>query len=294
MIHTPVLVKEVLQYLAPASNEYFIDATVGQGGHSARILALNGPEGRVLGIDWDQRQIENSRKALAEAKGRAVLIHGSYANIQQIAEQAHFGPVHGILLDLGYSSWQLEASGKGFSFLKDEPLDMRYDQMQPLTARRIVNEYPAEQLEHILQEYGEERFARRIAQNMVRQRGTKAIESTFDLVGVIQEAVPPQFRHRRIHYATRTFQALRIAVNHELENLEAFLPQALQLLAPGGRLVIISFHSLEDRIVKHFFAQAAQDHLVELATKKPIEAADEEIAANARARSAKLRAIVKK
>ncbi|MFI5205917.1 MAG: 16S rRNA (cytosine(1402)-N(4))-methyltransferase RsmH, partial [Candidatus Paceibacterales bacterium] len=220
-----------------------------------------------------------------------ILVNDSYAHIKDIAQANHFQPVNGILLDLGYSSWQIEKSGKGFSFGTDEPLDMRYNIKNHLTAGKIVNEYPESELGHILTEYGEEKFARKIAQGIARERKIKKIETTFALKKIIEMAIPGKFQHGGIHCATRTFQALRIAVNGELDALRRALPDALELLAPGGRLVVISFHSLEDRIVKQFFKE--NESRVAILTKKPVTAGEEEIKNNPRSRSAKLRAVVK-
>ena len=292
MTHVPVLQKEVLQYLAPKPGENVIDGTVGGGGHAQFILEKNGPDGRLLGIDWDLGQIKNSKLALQKYTDRILLIQDSCANIKNIVEKENFTPVHGILLDLGYSSWQLEQSEKGFSFQKNEPLDMRYGGDE-LTAEKIINEYSELGIQKILEEYGEEKFAKQIAREIGRERKRKKIEMTFELVAVIEKAVPEKFKHGKIHCATRTFQALRIEVNHELENLKKVLPDAVSVLAPGGRLVVISFHSLEDRIVKDFFRQGSKTGTIKIMTKKPITAAEEEIAVNPRSRSAKLRAITK-
>jgi len=293
MIHKPVLTKEVLEYLDVKPDENIVDGTVGQAGHTLLILEKNKPSGRVLGIDKDAGQIENAQKATSDYKNRVVLINDSYVNIASIIEEEHFRPVNGILLDLGYSSWQLEESGKGFSFAKNEALDMRYSLQNTLTAEVIVNEYPEEKLKNILEEYGEEKFAKQIARKIVEQRKIKKIHSTFELVSIIEMAVPAKFYHERIHRATRTFQALRIAVNDELGNLAAFLPKALSVLAPKGRLVIISFHSLEDRIVKNYFKEKEKEGILHIITKKPILPSGQEVLENPRSRSAKLRAIVK-
>ncbi|MDO8530116.1 MAG: 16S rRNA (cytosine(1402)-N(4))-methyltransferase RsmH [bacterium] len=291
--HTPVLIKEVLQYLDVQPNENVIDCTVGEGGHTKLLLEKNGPVGKVLGIDLDAAQVENSKLALVAFGERAVLVNDSYANIKNIVERTDFTPVHGILLDLGMSSWQLEKSTRGFSFLRDEGLDMRYSLKSNLTAQTIVNEYPEAEIERILREYGEERFSRQIATKIGHARQSKRVKSTFELRSIIQSAIPPEFRHGKIHVATRTFQALRIAVNKELDNLTAFLPQAISLLYPGGRLVVMSFHSLEDRIVKNFFKDQEHQGIIKVLTKKPITGSEQEVEQNPRARSTKLRAIIK-
>lgn len=292
-VHKPVLTKEALEYLDPKPNENFIDGTMGEAGHTVLILEKNAPEGRVLGIDQDFWQIENSKLATSNFKKRVVLVNDSYANLQLIVKENNFKPVSGILLDLGYSSWQLEKSKKGFSFQKNEILDMRYDIENILTAEKIVNEYSEDELRRILKEYGEERFAKQIAKKIIAHRGTNKIKSSFELVSIIEKAIPSKFRHGKIHCASRTFQALRIEVNDELNNLIKVLPDALSILSLRGRLVVISFHSLEDRIVKNFFKDKEKEKLVKILTPKPITATDREILANPRSRSAKLRAIVK-
>ncbi len=292
MTHKPVLPREVLEYLDPKPGENFIDGTLGQGGHTLLILEKTKPDGKVLGIDADSEQIASSKTILKNVTDRVTLVHDSYRNIKQIVEQSGM-VAHGILIDLGYSSWHIDEANKGFSFAKDQALDMRYDVRGELTAKKIVNEYLQQELEKIISEYGEEKFARQIAKKITEARKIKSIESTFQLKEIIQEAVERKYRQSNIHCATRTFQALRIAVNHELENLTDFLPDALDVLPIGGRLVVISFHSLEDRIVKQFFKQKADEGVIKLLTKKPVMASDEEIKENPRARSAKLRAIVK-
>jgi len=251
MIHKPVLVKEVLEYLSPKPNENFIDCTVGEGGHAEVILEKTGLNGKVLGIDLDQNQINNCKLNLAKFKERAILVNDSYGNLKDIVEKNSFEPVNGILLDLGMSSAQLEST-RGFSFQKDQPLDMRYNNISDLTAEIIINDWQEEQIKKILEEYGEERFAKQVAKKITEERKSKRIESTFQLTDIIKKAIPAKFQNNRIHCATRTFQALRIAVNGELNNLEKVLPKIVSILEPQGRLAIISFHSLEDRLVKNF------------------------------------------
>ncbi|MEK7664941.1 MAG: 16S rRNA (cytosine(1402)-N(4))-methyltransferase RsmH [Patescibacteria group bacterium] len=301
-MHVPVLTKEVIKYLDPKPNENFIDCTIGQGGHTKFILEKTGPYGKVLGIDLDPSQIENTKLQLADFKERIILTNDSYSNLKNIIEEKKFEPVNGILLDLGFSSEQLENSGKGFTFLKNEPLDMRYgtENQKPktknqkyLTAEEIVNECRQDDLERIFKEYGEERFSRQIANKIIEERKIKKIESTLHLVKIIKKAVPLKFQRGRIHCATRIFQALRIEVNDELNNLIKVLPQIISVLAPGGRTVIISFHSLEDRIVKNFFKEEEKNKALKILTKKPITADFEEIKINPRSRSAKLRAAIK-
>ncbi|HUW71634.1 MAG TPA: 16S rRNA (cytosine(1402)-N(4))-methyltransferase RsmH [Candidatus Humimicrobiaceae bacterium] len=324
-MHIPVLQKEVLQYLEPKPNENFVDCTIGSGGHALAILEKTSPEGKILGIDADEKIIKNLKTQSRLFGKRITFVCDNYVNLQEIVKKYKFRSIHGILLDLGMSSWDLEESGRGFSFLKKEPLDMRYDPQNPLTAEKIINYWSAPEIERILGDYGEESFARVIAKNIIEFRKIKPITNTFQLVEIIKNSFPKRFQQKKIHPATKTFQALRIAVNDELNNLEKVLPQALEVLKPGGKLVIISFHSLEDRIVKNFyrsrlpiprkwgetefaelrsphalrFAQADEAKLqrssidLKILTKKPIGPTGEEIKINPRSRSAKLRAAEK-
>ncbi len=285
MSHIPVLQKQVLEYLDPQPNQNFIDCTFGCGGHSCLILERIKPNGKVMGIEADKDLVNQFQQKVS----RLALINDSYINLEKIVEENSFFPVHGILFDLGMSSWHINQSQKGFSFLKNQPLDMRYSLSDSLTAQEVVNKYSEKELLRILKDYGEERFASRIARNIVKQRKDKLIRTTFDLVDVIKRSVPFKYRRQKIHFATRTFQALRIAVNNELDNIEKGLNQAVKILNKPGRIVAISFHSLEDRIVKNFFKNLKQ---AEVLTKKPIKPSFEEVNQNKRARSAKLRAIL--
>lgn len=291
-MHVPVMRGEVLRFLDPKPNENFVDCTVGEGGHALAILERNKPYGKVLGIDLDPEILEGLKKsvdgtALAE---RLILVHGNFANLKTIVEQFGFGSVSGVLFDLGFSSWHIEESGRGFSFMRNEPLDMRYNPQSPLTAEAIVNFWRLKDVEEILRRYGQERFYKRIAREIVSSRPLK---TTIDLVMAVERATPPWYHRRRIHCATKTFQALRIAVNNELENLERALPQALEVLERGGRLVVIAFHSLEDRIVKNFFREKAKENLLKILTKKPLRPSKGEVLENPHARSARLRAALK-
>ena len=285
-MHLPVLQKEVIEYLDPKPNENFIDCTFGLGGHALTILEKIGPEGKVLGIELD-RELYNQLKEKCSRwnlQQRLILVNDSYSNLKEIVKRENFKKVSGILFDLGFSSWHLAESKRGFSFLRDEILDMRYNPKNPLTAEKILNDWPRQKIEKILREYGEEKFNKRIAKGIVETRKLKSIKTTFQLVAVIKKATPSWYHHRRIHPATRTFQALRIAVNDELNNLKKALPQALEVLEKGGKLVVISFHSLEDRIVKKFFSEN-----LKVLTKKPIRPSLEEIKINPSSRSARLR-----
>lgn len=287
MNHIPVLKKEVIEYLNPQPDQNFIDCTVGGGGHTEAILEKTGPKGKVLGIDWDLEQIEASKLRLENFKERFLAVCDNFANIAHCVDEYQFEPVNGILIDLGASSWHFDRSKKGFSFMRDEPLDMRYSFDNVLTAKEILNNWKEEELEKIFREYGEEKFSARISAEIADSRAKYPFEKTFDLVQAIKRAVPEQYLHQEIHFATRTFQALRIAVNGELENLNKVLPQALAILAQNGRLAVISFHSLEDRIVKNFFNENKAN--LNILTKKPVVPSQSEIKNNHSARSAKLR-----
>ncbi|WP_322487215.1 16S rRNA (cytosine(1402)-N(4))-methyltransferase RsmH [Chloroflexus sp.] len=293
--HTPVLLAEVIAALAPRPGGCYLDATVGGGGHALAVLQAAQPGGVLLGIDADPAALAATAGRLAEVGlgQQAVLRHGSFADLATLAAEAGFTAVDGILFDLGVSSYQLDTPERGFSFAADGPLDMRLDPTQGPTAADLVNRLSERELADIIFQYGEEHAARRIARAIVERRRSQPFHATADLAAVVARAVGG--RHGRIHPATRTFQALRIAVNHELDRLVAALPQAVALLSPGGRLAVISFHSLEDRIVKQFLRAEAAGEAPRLAiiTKKPVVVSDAEVAANPRARSAKLRVAVR-
>jgi 16S rRNA (cytosine1402-N4)-methyltransferase len=291
MAHVPVLTEEVMKFLDPRSGDNFIDCTLGDGGHAAAILHRTAPDGKVLGFDLDSEAVKVVRKNLEEFDARLIVRNESYANLIAAVAEENFGPVAGVLMDLGFSSPQLEDRNRGFSFQRDEPLDMSYS-TQPghTTAAEIVNTWTKDELTRVLAEYGEEHLAERIASGIVKARHQKHIISTVQLTDVIKASVPKNYEHGRIHPATRTFQALRIAVNGELASVEKVLPQALSAIRPGGRLVCISFHSLEDRIVKSFFKEMSAKRRIEILTPKPVTATEKEIQNNPRSRSAKLRA----
>lgn len=291
-LHFPVMIDEVLQFLNPRPNENFVDCTVDEGGHTMAILERTKPSGRVLGIDADPEILERFRHKVegTNLAKRLVLVCGNFANLSEIVKEHAFRRVSGVLFDLGLSSWHLEESGRGFSFRRNEPLDMRYSLENPLTARFIVNFWSLKDIERILRIYGQERFSRKIAQEIVHSR---PLETTVDLVMAVERATPAWYHRRRIHFATKTFQALRIAVNNELENLEKALPQALDIMDMGGRLVVIAFHSLEDRIVKNFLKAKSKEGVIEILTKKPLRPSKEEISKNPKSRSARLRAALK-
>jgi len=295
-VHTPVLKESVFRYLKPSSNKNFIDCTVDGGGHALAILKETGPKGKLLGMDQDPEMIDRLFSIIKGTgiEGRLILACSNFSDLETVVKDKKFKDISGILFDLGMSSWHLEQSGRGFSFLRDEPLDMRYNpEPGKMCAADIVNQFPEQEIERILKEYGEESFARAISKEIKNQRKQKRIISSFELIDVIKRAVPIWYKRRRIHCATKTFQALRIATNSELENLRKALPVALNALKPQGRMVIISFHSLEDRIVKTFLKENHQKGLLKILTKKPCIAKDEEVRANPRSRSAKLRAATK-
>jgi 16S rRNA (cytosine1402-N4)-methyltransferase len=295
-VHRAVMLKEVLAWLQPRPGAMFVDGTLGEGGHSRAILEASDPSGRLVGFDRDPEALAAAKEALHSYGERAMLIHAPYREAATLLPDMAPCGVSGVLLDLGVSSRQLEASARGFSFQTQGPLDMRMDPRESNTAADLVNRLPETELARILFEYGEERYSRRIARAITRRRETGPILTTHALVDVIRAAVPPAYLHGHLHFATRTFQALRIAVNHELEELATSLPMLAGLLAPGGRLVILSFHSLEDRIVKQGFRALGTDPRGEfqILTKRPIPPSREECVANPRARSAKLRVLARK
>ncbi len=283
--HEPVLLDEVLSLLSPGPGVLICDATCGTGGHAEAILA-RGAE--LVGLDKDPQALEIARGRLARFGARVRLLHADFRELRAALARLGIKEVQGVLFDLGVSSLQLDSPARGFSFREEAPLDMRMDPSQPLTAAELVNRLPEPELARILWEYGEERYARRIARGIVRARDKAPIPTTTELARLVARCYPPG-RHR-IHPATRTFQALRIAVNDELAALKEGLAQAVELLSPGGVVCVISFHSLEDRIVKYFFRARAKAGRLELLTKKPLRPSPEEVARNPRARSAKLRA----
>ena len=290
-VHIPVLQNEVAKFLDPKPNNDYVDCTIGEGGHAQAILEKILPNGKLLGIDLTEELIEALKLKFKDFKQNLVLVCDNFSNLKEIAEKHGFRNVSGVLFDLGLSSWHLEKSGKGFSFMREEPLDMRYE--GGVSAEEIVDGCSEEEIARILKEFGEERFARRIAKTIVEKRRVKPIKTTFQLVDVVRSAVPLWYQKRRIHFATKTFQALRIAVNGELENLKETLPQAVDILKTGGKIVVISFHSLEDRIVKNFFRENSKNGKLKILTKKPVVPTIEEVRVNPRARSAKLRVAVK-
>lgn len=285
-MHIPVLLKEVIEYLDIKPNGNYIDCTLNGGGHTREILKKT--KGKVLGIEIDREIFEKIEKEKIE---RLIPVNDSYVNIKAIAADKGFEKVSGILFDIGMSSYHVDEAERGFSFNKDEPLIMNYS--TGLTAEEILNEWSEAEIEKILKEYGEEDFSKRIAKKITEKRKKERIKSTLQLVSIIKEATPSWYHHNKTHFATRTFQALRIKINNELDNFRQALPEALELLEKEGRLVAISFHSLEDRIIKEFLKEKEKNGEVKIITKKPIVPTDEEINLNPRSRSSKLRAAIK-
>lgn len=305
--HVPVLLKETLDLLQPMPGGSYVDGTLGGAGHAEAILDRSTPGGRLLGLDLDPEALERARERLSRFDDRFVLAHDSFSDLERVARWHGFAPTNGILLDLGLSSFQLAHAERGFGFRTTAPLDMRFNPLQAgPSARDLVNQLDVMELSDVLRRFGEEPMARRIARAIVDYRRRALIETTTELAEIVQRAVGHQ--RARTHPATRTFQALRIAVNRELEALESALPQAIEILAPAGRLAIISFHSLEDRIVKRFFVEQAASCVcppglpvcicghqprVKVLTRRGIRATPAEVDQNPRSRSAILRAVEK-
>ncbi len=290
--HQPVMVTEVLEALAIQPDGIYVDGTVGGGGHAAEIAARL-ETGRLIGLDCDPSALEGARARLEPFGKRVTLVHANFARLDSVLDELGITHVNGILLDLGVSLTQLDTPQRGLSFRLEGPLDMRLDPTQELTAADLVNTLDERELMKIFRDYGEERWAARIAKNIVRERRSTPLETTTDLVRIIERSIPAAVRRKsRIHPATRVFQALRIAVNNELENLQRALTVGVERLAPGGRFVVISFHSLEDRIVKRFFRERLKTGQAQQIWG-PIRPSPEECAQNPRARSAKLRALSK-
>lgn len=290
MKHIPVLAQEVIKNLAPHSNENFVDLTLGHGGHAAEILKKTAPEGKLLAVEQDPLAIQEAELNLVSFGGRVTILQGNFKEIGLLIRKWKGVEVSGILIDLGPNTEQLTSKESGLSFQGNAPLDMRLDPGIQKSAADILNRSAEKEIENILY-MGEERFARAIAKKIVFARNLNPIETTDQLVEIIRQATPPEYRfNRKTHFATGTFRALRLAVNDELGNLKSVLPQAVSILSPGGRLVIITFHSLEDRMVKHFLRDRVD---LEVLSPKPIVAQEEEIKINPSARSAKLRVAVK-
>jgi len=304
VFHIPVMIREVVDSLRCRAGAIYVDCTVGGGGHAEEILRNTAPDGLLIGIDRDREALEESTKRLASYKSRTVLVKGNFADMDTILTELNIGKVDGILFDLGVSSHQLDTAYRGFSFSLDAPLDMRMDPSRGSSAYDLVRTLSEGELEGIIRNYGEERMARRVARSIVENRKVAPIRTTADLAARVVRAFPPQARRQKIHPATRTFQALRIAVNDELTGLHRAIAGGTERLKPGGRLSVISFHSLEDRIVKSAFRIGEKGCLcppdlpvcacgrtptLRVVTRKPTVPGEEEISRNPRSRSAKLR-----
>ena len=284
--HVSVLVDEVVEYLQPAPGRIYVDGTLGLGGHARRILDASAPDGRVIGFDWDEEAIALARQRLAPYGERLRIVHTNYADLAAGLAGEGIMAAHGLVLDLGVSSLQLDRAGRGFSFQVDAPLDMRMDLRLRETAAQLIARLSAEELANIFYNFGEERQSRRIAARLVEARKKQPVATTRQLAEIVARAIPRRFHPPAIHVATKVFQALRIAVNRELHNLVKVLAEAPAVLVPGARMCVITFHSLEDRIVKQAFA-GSRDYKV--VTRKPVVSGRDEVLANPRARSAKLR-----
>ena len=302
--HTPVMLREVAQSLRCKRGGIYLDGTVGGGGHAEEILRLTAPDGLLIGIDLDEDALAESHERLKCFGERVILVKGNFADLDSIVAGIGIKSVDGILLDLGVSSHQLKSRARGFSFSLDAPLDMRMDRSRPLTAHDVVNSFPEEKLGRIIREYGEETMAGRIVRAVSKKRSTAPIRTTAELAAIIARALPPAARKKNIHPATKTFQAIRIFVNDELVNLRRAIANGVPILERGGRISIVSFHSLEDRIVKDAFRSLEKGCIcpadfpvcacgrkgeIKVLTRRPITPSEQEVAENPRARSARLR-----
>jgi len=312
--HIPVMLNEVIEYLDPKTGEFFIDATLGGTGYTIEIAKKAGKGSKILGIDLDTIAIGNANFKIKKEKIKNIIIaQGNFADLEKIVKEnfKNNKKFNGIIFDLGLSSAQLDDRERGFSFKEDTPLNMSFGEDKAknnISTQYIINNYKENQLTEIIKKYGEEKFAKKIAQEIVKYRNIKLIETTYQLVEAIKKAIPKKYHCAKIHPATKTFQALRIATNKELENIEKALPQALNLLKKEGKIIVIAYHSLEDRIVKHFFKKQSQNCIcpkelpickcnnkakIKILTKKPLLPSNEEIIKNPRSRSAKMRVIKK-
>lgn len=287
--HIPVLKNEVITLLNPDKNQNFIDCTIGGGGHAKEILIKTAPQGVLLGIDLSKEALEETQKKLIDFKDRIIFLEQeNFTNLENIVEKFNLRKINGILFDLGLSDYLLLQSGRGFSFRKNEILDMRFNpEVQKTTAADLLNNLRQEELQKIFWEFGEEFYGRKVAREIVKRRKNKKFETTTDLVSAILRAKPR--KRKGAHPARKVFQALRISVNDELENLKIGLSAAVKILSKNGKIAVISFHSLEDRIVKNFFKEKAQQEIVRIITKKPVRPIEKEIKNNPKSRSAKLR-----
>ncbi|MBP9854086.1 MAG: 16S rRNA (cytosine(1402)-N(4))-methyltransferase RsmH [Candidatus Omnitrophica bacterium] len=289
--HLPVMLDEVLEYMDPQSNDIFVDGTLGMGGHAQKFLQSIGSKGLLIGMDRDEKSLSKATQTLSAFSHQCHFVHKDFRYIDEALNDLNIQKVDGIFLDLGISSYQLNNPERGFSFRKAGPLDMRMDQNGPISAYDLINSLSEKEISSILREFGEERWSNRIARLIVSERSKQPIELTEDLCRIVQKAIPMKGKPQRIHPATRTFQAIRIAVNRELETLEIAIDKCISLLNPGGRLGIISFHSLEDRIVKNKFKMFSKANLARCLVKRPLRPTEKEVSINPRARSARFRII---
>ena len=295
-MHTPVLLKEVIEGFNPKPNQNYIDCTLGEGGHSLEILKHILPQGKLLGIDFDSRNLDFVKQKFIDSginENNFILINDNFKNLNNIVKQNHFNNISGILFDLGLNSYFLDESKRGFSFRFDEDLDMRFDVKTTLTAKEVINTFAPTDLETILLDFGEESFAKNIVKNIIETRKSKEINTTYELNDIILKSTPSWYHHRKIHPSTKTFMALRIYVNQEFENLKSAIAQATDMVGIHGRVAIIAFHSLEDRIVKNYFKELINTKKFKFINKKTIVPKWAEIKQNKRSRSAKLRIIEK-
>jgi 16S rRNA (cytosine1402-N4)-methyltransferase len=303
-LHRPVMEKEVLKLLVTTPEGVYVDATVGDGGHTGAILGILASQGRLIGLDWDREALKRAEERLNHFRDQLILVHDSYTNLEKVLLNLKLDGADGILIDLGASTLQLMDAKRGFSYHLEGDLDMRMDRSGSLTAKDIVNQYSAEQLSAIFFRYGEERWSKKIAACIVKEREQHGpIEDSKVLAEIVKEAIPARFRRQGGHPSRKVFQALRLAVNRELENISEFLPQALRTLNPGGRIAVIAYHSLEDRLVKNFFREhsgqcscppnlpciCGQQAELKIITGKALKPLPAEVEANPRARSARMR-----
>jgi 16S rRNA (cytosine1402-N4)-methyltransferase len=303
-LHRPVMEKEVLKLLVTTPEGVYVDATVGDGGHTGAILGILASQGRLIGLDWDREALKRAEERLNHFRDQLILVHDSYTNLEKVLLNLKLDGADGILIDLGASTLQLMDAKRGFSYHLEGDLDMRMDRSGSLTAKDIVNQYSAEQLSAIFFRYGEERWSKKIAACIVKEREQHGpIEDSKVLAEIVKEAIPARFRRQGGHPSRKVFQALRLAVNRELENISEFLPQALRKLNPGGRIAVIAYHSLEDRLVKNFFREhsgqcscppnlpciCGQQAELKIITGKALKPLPAEVEANPRARSARMR-----
>ena len=295
--HLPVLVEEAISFLAPRPQEIFVDATLGGGGHAREILKKLGPTGKLVGIDQDPEALETAKRELSSFQNQVVFVQDNFLNLKSILETLGIPRVNGVLFDLGPSTYQLETPARGFSFGERGEqafLDMRMNREQSLRAYEVINFYPEKNLREVFFRLGEEPYGGKIARQIIKEREQGKIETCGQLLALIKRATPPDYRYSRIgHWASKVFRALRMEVNQELPVLEAALPQAQDILVSGGRLAVISFHSLEERIVKHNFLEWEKNGLGKILTKKPVMASNLEISRNPKADSARLRVFLK-